>query len=208
VFAALVALAAGGAGCKATAPRSPEALRAAWASALRRGDARAAYALLDPRVRRELPRRDFERRFAAENARSARTLAQVSSGEGVGARTATTIVPGSAPIHWLAAEGRWWVVGGLPGQPILATPRDTARALISRMRAGDLGPVGDLATAELQEQSRADLRERASALEAALVLPDAIQLAPDGQRAEIPYGEGRVLRLQQTADGWRVAALE
>ena len=82
------------------------------------------------------------------------------------------------------------------------------RAFIAAVRATDFGPLEHVLSPELTARYREDWAARVDALEQALDRPEALRLSSDARRAELQYGEDRVLSLEQTAAGWRITQLE
>jgi hypothetical protein len=198
------------AACRASGARSPEALRDAYAQALRRDDPDAAYALLSPELQAATPRAAFQARWkaqAAERAQAQRDLAALPA-------PYRRPIPGGQTVHgdrvltWVEVGGRYQILHGLPGLPDSSTPAQAIRAFLAALRAADLHTLEALASDELAARLREDWNRRATAIEALLEQPGAIEFSSDMQRAVLRYEPGRALTLEQTPAGWRLTALQ
>jgi hypothetical protein len=200
----LVAIAA----CKSHSPRSPTKLRQSYAAALAKNDAKAAYRLLAPEVRKQLSYAEFERRWKAQTTERKAAAKAASNVKVEPVLEGTTVHEGGRVLRWTEVGGRYYVVSGLPGSPQTATPAQTIRALIAAVRTTDLTRVRSLLGDELADAIGEDWQARVEAMEAALDRPGAIELSADLRRAELRYEQGRVLTLEQTPRGWRITTLE
>ena len=190
--------------------RSPEALRDAYAQALKRDDPDAAYALLSPELQARTPRAEFRTRWKAQ------------AGERAAAQTALTNLPkaqhaaisGGQTVHadriltWAEVAGGYQIVAGLPGLPDSSTPAQTIRALVAAIRGADLRNLEALVSDELAARLRDDWGRRTALIEALLEQPGAIEYSSDMQRAVLRYESGRALTLEQSPAGWRLTALQ
>lgn len=198
-------------GCTRTRSRSPERLREEWVSALANDDARAAYALLGPELRRKLPFATFEARWkleAAEHKAAATAAKALGEGQTLAVREGTTVHEGGRVLRWAATSEAWLVVDGLPGSAPTATPAQTIRSLIAAVRRTDLSAVRALLGDELAAALGEDWNARAQAMEDALDRPGAIELSADLRRAELRYEQGKAVTLEQTKAGWRITSFE
>jgi hypothetical protein len=196
-------------GCKrATAP-SPDKLRTAQLSAMQKGDAEAAYALLSPQAQARTPKAEFVARFAEQKAeREAIATAAKTMPRTPAVRSGTTLHEGGRVVQWMWIGDRYWVVSGLPGRPTSATPVQAIRAFLDAMRTTDLSAISATLSASFATAIDEDFAARAEAIEKALADPAAIVVSADGERAELRYEPERVLRLEQTPNGWRITGLE
>ncbi len=200
-----------GPACASQAKRSPEKLRDAYVDALRRGDAKAAYALLSPELQKQIPYAEFAARWKAhddERAAAVAGAAKLSEAQREPVLEGTTAHAGGRVLSWTESDGRWYVVDGLPGTPTTTTPAQTIRALIAAVRTTDMTRIRALLGDELADAIGEDWQARVEAMEAALDRPGSIELSSDLRRAELRYEQGRVLTLQQTPRGWRITSLE
>lgn len=198
------------AACRSSGARSPEALRDAYAQALRRDDPDAAYALLGPEVQARTTREAFRARWkASASERAAQTTALTDLPAThqrpiSGGRT----VHGDRVLTWAQVGGRWQIVDGLPGLPDTSTPAQTIRSFLAALRAADLRTLEALVDDDLATRLRDDWNRRATAIEALLGQPGALEFSSDMQRAVLRYEPGRALTLEQTPIGWRLTALQ
>lgn len=196
--------------CHPTGARSPEALRDAYAQALRRDDPDAAYALLGPELQATTTREAFRARWKAQ-----------STEHQVALRAIITLppshraaLPGGQTIHgdriltWVEIAGRYQIVAGLPGLPDTSTPAQAIRAFLAAVRRADLHTLEALVDDDLASRLRDDWNRRATAIEALLEQPGAIEFSGDMQRAVLRYEPGRALTLEQNTVGWRLTALQ
>lgn len=194
------------AGCASTEPPpGPEATVMAYVRAVRAGDARAAYALLDPETRAEVP---FERFAAlmednrAELEEQADALARRAR-DGIEPRARAELAGGRAVV--LVREGgRWRVEAGVAETPALHTPRDAVLALRRALAHRDLRGIERVLSrgtrAELEADIRQFLDETADELD--------LEYEVRGNRARVRTTEGREILLVREAGEWRVVDVE
>ena len=206
----LAALLAALPACRHAGARSPEALRDAYAQALRRDDPDAAYALLAPSVQATTTREAFRARWKAAAGERAAALTALTDLPKTHARPipAGETVHGDTVLTWMEVGGRYQIVQGLPGLPDTSTPAQTIRAFLTALRAADLHTLEALVDDDLAARLRDDWNRRATAIEALLGQPGAIEFSSDMQRAVLRYEPGRALTLEQSAAGWRLTALQ
>lgn len=205
--AALLALPA----CKAGGgARSPEALRDAYARALARDDAGAAYALLSPELRATTPKDVFVARWKAqaEERAAAEAALETLPKPLMSPQLAGETTHDGAVLSWAMVGGRYRIVSGLPGLPDLSTPASAVRALIAAIRRADLDALSALLTDDLSVRLRDDWNRRADLLEQLLAQPGSIEFSPGMQRAILRYEPGHALTLEQTPQGWRILSLQ
>ncbi|EDM78890.1 hypothetical protein PPSIR1_03438 [Plesiocystis pacifica SIR-1] len=197
-------------GCAASAKRSPQGLREAYAAALRADDPDAAYALLAPEVQARTDIESFRERWARNGDRHHDTLEAIDDldDDRQGAViTGTTTHEGGVVIHWAQTRAGFLVVDGLPGIPDTSTPTSAARALVAALRSISAVQLERVLATTLIERLGEDWNARADAIEAALTDPGAITYSGDNTRAMLRYGGGRLITFEQTPQGWRVSDL-
>jgi hypothetical protein len=91
---------------------------------------------------------------------------------------------------------------------LAATPTQAVRSFIAAIERAELAEIRGLLGDDLAAAFDKDWTARIAAIEKALEQPSAMEIADDGKRAELRYGENRRLALEQTASGWRIVALE
>lgn len=206
----LIGLVLLGGACRTGGARSPEALRDAYTQALRRDDPDAAYALLSPELQAATSRAAFRARWRAQTAerKAALTaLATLPAAHQAPVRGGQT-VHGEHVLAWAEVAGNYQIVGGLPGLPDTSTPAQAIRAFLAAVRRADLHTLEALVSDDLAGRLRDDWQRRATAIEALLDQPGALEFSSDMQRAVLRYEPGRALTLEQTTAGWRLTALQ
>lgn len=204
----VIALAAA---CASQKIRTPEALREAYAAALRRDDPDAAYRLLAPEVQARISRDEFARRWRESPGEREVALADldaVGDDQKAALLGATTIHEGGAVLHWAEIAGTYKIVGGLPGLPDTSTPSQAIRAFVAAVRTADLDQLAGLLSEELRARMADDWQERVDLIEARLGEPGAVELSADGSTALLRYAPGRWLSLEPSSAGWRITALK
>lgn len=206
----LAGLALVGCACRTSGARSPEALRDAYAQALRRDDPDAAYALLSPELQAATSRDAFRARWRAQTAERQAALTALAAlppayrAPIAGGHT----VHGEHVLTWAEVAGTYQIVGGLPGLPDTSTPIQAIRAFLAAVRRADLRTLEALVSDDLASRLRDDWQRRATAIEALLDQPGALEFSSDMQRAVLRYEPGRALTLEQTTAGWRLTAVQ
>lgn len=183
--------------CAAAAPVGPEQAAAAYLGALARGDHAAA------------------RGWSVEPVRSSTEAWTPPPAELRGAHW--RLVLGDGRELWLVEErpGQWRVDDRLRLGLDTREPLGAARAFLAAALSQDLPRVRAFLP-EQEQSALADdgrLRAHLEALRARLERAAAgiardVAAAIDGDRAQIPYGDRRVLRLLRERGGWRVLDLE
>lgn len=198
------------AGCRSAGARSPEALRDAYAAALRRDDPDAAYALLAPQVQATTTREAFRARWKADSSERAGALKALAELPKTHQRPihGGQTVHGDRVLRWAEVGGKYQLVDGLPGLPDTSTPAQAIRAFLTALRAADLHTLEALVDDELATRLADDWNRRAAAIEALLGQPGSLEFSTDMQRAVLRYEPGRALILEQTPVGWRLTALQ
>lgn len=206
LVAALLLLSA----CRPIGARSPEALRDAYAQALRRDDPDAAYALLSRELQAKTSREAFRARWKAQA--SERKAAQAAIKDLPASHRAAILggqtVHGDRVLTWAQVGGHYRIVAGLPGLPDSSTPAQAIRAFLAAVRSADLHTLEALVSDELAARLRDDWNRRATVIESLLEQPGAIEYSSDMQRAVLRYEPGRALTLEQSPAGWRLTALQ
>ena len=196
--------------CRSPGARSPEALRDAYAQALRRDDPAAAYALLSPQIQAATTRAAFATRWKAQTRERQVALAAIKSLP----PTHRAAILGGHTIHgdrvlaWVRVAGHYQIVHGLPGLPDSSTPAQAIRAFLAAVRSADLHTLEALVSDDLAARLRDDWNRRATVIEALLEQPGAIEYSSDMLRAVLRYEPGRALTLEQSPAGWRLTALQ
>ncbi len=190
--------------------RSPEQLRDAHVAALEANNPAAAYALLSPEVRAATPFEEFKARWdadAAEHAAAIEAAKTLPPPLRAPIHGGTTVHDNGIVLRWTQVGDRLMVSEGLPGRPDTSTPAQAIRAFILAVRRADLSGIRAVLGEPLIEAIEEDWNARVDAIEEALEEPGALDLSPDLRRAELRYEAGRVLTLEQTAQGWRITSL-
>jgi len=196
--------------CKSGGARSPEALRDAYAVALRHDDPAAAYALLSPQLQAATTRAAFTKRWKAQKQEREAALVAIKSlpASHRAAILGGQTVHGERVLAWVQVAGHYQIVHGLPGLPDSSTPAQAIRAFLAALRGADLHTLEALVSDELASRLRDDWNRRATVIEALLEQPGAIEYSSDMQRAVLRYEPGRTLTLEQSPAGWRLTALQ
>lgn len=198
------------AACRSSGARSPEALRDAYAEALRRDDPDAAYALLAPELQAKTSKQAFRARWkaqAAERKAARAAIADLPASHRAAIAGGQT-VHGDRVLTWAQVGGRYQIVAGLPGLADSSTPAQAIRAFLAAVRSADLHALEALVSDDLAARLRDDWNRRATVIEALLEQPGAIEYSSDMQRAVLRYEPGRALTLEQSPAGWRLTALQ
>ncbi len=198
-------------GCARSKIRSPEALRARYAEALRKDDPDAAYALLAPELRETTSIDEFRERWAAQAAERKATLAAIESLEAnkrAAIRGGQTVHADDQVLRWVNVDGTYQIVEGLPGTPNMSTPAATIRSLIAAIRSADTGVLTVLLGEDLTSLVHKEWKRRADTIEALVRKPGAIEYTPDMRRALLRYEPGRALTLEQSAQGWKIISIQ
>lgn len=203
----------GTSGCanKGRGTSSPERLVDAHLAALQANDPHAAYALLSPQAKAKTPYEEFEARWKADATEREATIKGIEErpADQLGAlHGGTTVHRGGHELHWTEVGDRYLITAGLPGRPQTETPAQTIRSFIAAVRKAQLASVTALLGDELSAALDEDWQTRVEAIEAALEEPGALELSSDLRRASLQYDAQHALTLEQTADGWRITALQ
>ncbi|MEZ4381659.1 MAG: hypothetical protein R3A79_09935 [Nannocystaceae bacterium] len=197
--------------CASRGIRSPEALREAYADAIRRDDPDAAYALLAPEVQATLSPEQFRERWAAQAAdrqAAAADLEALPPDLEAPLRRGTTVHQNGAVLEWTASGDDYVVASGLPGLPDISTPTQALRSFIAAIRTADLAALEGLLSEELRARMSDEWEARVDAIEARLEEPGSIELSADSQQALLRYDKGRAIALVQSPEGWKITSLQ
>ena len=86
------------------------------------------------------------------------------------------------------------------------TPEAAVRALLAALRGVEGTDLDRLLTPELLERLGEDWKGRADKIEKALGTPGRLKYSePDHDRATLRYDAGRMVVLERTPRGWRIA---
>lgn len=195
-------------GCAGAPPpvAGPEATLEAYAAAVRAGDARGVYRLLDPATRAEVPFDRFASTFEANRAElseQAQDVEDAVKADQIQSRAEVDLSDGEKAILTLE-EGRWTLLGGVLDAPALQTPLDAVLALrhaVQRRSLRGLARVlGREARAGLEDERRRFLEETADPLD--------LEVEILGNEARVRLTGGRVIHLVREAGEWRVEDVE
>jgi hypothetical protein len=201
-LAALLLLLVAACGGSAPAVAGPERTLEAYVAAIRAGDARAVYALLEPETQAAVPYEDFAATFE-DNQQELRDQAEavedVVRSDQVESRATVPLDDDETAVLTLE-DGRWTVLGGVLDAPALQTPKDAVLALRHavqrRSLRGLMRVLGREARAGLEDERRRFLEETADPLD--------LEVEIQGNRARVRLTGGRVLMLAREAGEWRV----
>ena len=180
----------------------PEDIVRDYLAALERGDADAAYDLLDPSLRGDRDRETFRvyveanREELLEQAREAVALVNRRAGD----LRAVVEVEGTDVEVVRESDGAWRLARPVWPQPRTTTPADTLRALAGALHRGDLGLIHD---ALLDDRARERLDGLALALRAAADEP----IPSDGDPFVVELPGGGSVTLVPVGGEWRVRTL-
>lgn len=184
----------------------PEATLEAYTRALRAGDSRAAYDLLDPETREAIAYEEFEATFESNQAELREQADQVEDAvkaDEVASRAEVPLREGEKAILTLE-DGRWTLLGGVLDAPALQTPLDAVAALRHaiqrRSLRGLMRVLSREARAGLDDERRRFLEETADPLD--------LEVEIQGNEARVRLTGGRLLRLRREAGEWRVVDVE
>ncbi|MDB4988337.1 MAG: hypothetical protein JWN04_3515 [Myxococcaceae bacterium] len=189
----------------------PEAVLAAYADALARGDSQAAYELLSPGDRQALDLSSY-RKLMALDAAEARELAVAMEQAGPARVTAHVQLAGGGELTLELAGDSFAVVDPLSRYYGQASPRAALRSfvraveharwdvILALMPAVDSAGVDPTVLRGQLEARREELTRMSALLAASLDSP--IEVV--GDRATMPYGESYTARLIREDAGWKL----
>ena len=184
----------------------PEATLDAYTAAVRAGDARRVYELLDPETREAVPYETFAATFEAnqvELREQADAVEDAVKADDVRSRAEVELREGETAVLTLEG-GRWTLLGGVLDAPALQTPLDAVLALRHAVRRrslrGLMRVLAREARAGLDDERRRFLEETADPLD--------LEVEIQGNEARVRLTGGRVIRLTREAGEWRVVDVE
>lgn len=202
------------AGCPGPAAgTTPEATVAAFASALREGDAQSAYAMMSESYRRRVSLEEL-RTMLRENAAEAQATARALGQRAGPAQVEAVVEYGEGERLRLAREGdQWRVLTDIVDYYDQSTPRAALRSFVRAMerRRYDvvlrLIPAADregMSVEQMRASWEGEGREEAERLVAGLraALENAIEEV--GDRATMPYGERFQVHFVREDGVWRI----
>lgn len=194
------------AGCATASVAQPESTLEAYASALRAGDARAAYEMLDEETQQTVPYERFAALFAENrdelSAQATEIDRAVAEGE-VMSRAEVPLPSGEDAILTIEDRG-WRLLGGVLDAPALLTPQDAVLALRHALQRRDLGAVLRVLARPTRADLEAEIRSFLESTDDALDLEVEIQ----GNEARVRTTGGNTVRLVREAGEWRVRDVE
>lgn len=198
----------------ACAHAGPEDTLDAYARALEAGDAEAVYALSDPETQATLDPADLAR-FMAKNPATVRRAATALRDRHEVGRVTVRSSRGDV-FELVRVDGEWRVAEGPLPVPRLDTPEHAlatfffaARGHLSLLRR--TMPASDRARFASDARLGAHLHAEQPRIEAAREALEPLRPGMariEGELAEIPWGEGRAVRLAREDGAWRVVDLE
>ncbi|UJR81660.1 hypothetical protein [Sandaracinus amylolyticus] len=213
IAAAVISSAAACGGGAATA--SPEESLAAFARALREGDASRAYALTSEGYRRRVREEDFAR-WMRESPDEIRALAEaLDRPAGPAEQEATVAIEGEDPVRFVRDPSGWRVASDVVDYYGQRTPRQALRSFvraIARRRwdvvlrlvpAADAeGMSEDTLRARWEGESREEIERLAAGLRAAL--DGGAPIEERGDHAVMPWGERYRAQLVREDGVWKI----
>ncbi|TPV94673.1 MAG: nuclear transport factor 2 family protein [Myxococcales bacterium FL481] len=207
----VLALAGSTSACRIRGPQTPDALREAYAQAIRDDDPDAAFELLSHEAQQRVGREAFRANWRAHRAEleaTAREIDQLDAATAEPVWYGTTSHPSGRVVRWESIDGHYRAVDGLPERADLSSPQRAISELVAALRRSGSTPLAAIATEELNARIDRRWLDTADAIERALADPRALEVADDGTHAVLTYGAGRYLVLQQIDGQWRVDELE
>lgn len=199
------------AGCGSAVGTAKDTLRS-YASALAKDDARAAYLLLAPSLRRTLSVEDFEKQWREQRSERAEQRQQVSTmlssrRSELTERAELRLAQGS--LVRLTAEtqplGRVWLLDDANLRAVAAqSPHDVLKMLLVAVEQRSYSALLRLLSASERQALEAQLSERLERLRAALVRPT---ITVKGDHARIEYDPRFFIDLVREGESWRIADL-
>jgi hypothetical protein len=189
-------------GCASTPARVPDprATARAFAAAAERGDAKAAWALLDPELRARLDRKDFERTLADNHQELqglSRGLARVDPS--ALAQAEVELADGERVLLVLE-DGQWHVAGGVLDAQALDTPEAAVIALRHALARQSLPALLRVLSAERRAAWLAAFEQSMERTADPLDL----EIDVHGDEAVVHLREGGEIHLKREAGRWQV----
>jgi len=192
-------------GCAHAPPPEPGEALAAYASALERNDARAAYALLAPPVRAHTSEADFAARWRSSTeerrAQAAELRASLRGPRAID-EWAAVVFPDGGRVPLARDDDGWRLTSTALGEAHAATPVEALRQLAQALEARRFDLVVNLLGEPLRSEVERQLRERLEQLRAAL--DQGRELEVVGDRARLQYGPGFRIDLHRQGGEWRI----
>lgn len=191
-------------GCAAASTGALDRTLHAYAGALQRQDAEAAWSWLDEDARMA---RSFEahRRLMAQNRAE---LGEVSAALRASAprvqATARVILESGETVLLSLEDGVWRLDGGVMGAAGLARPLDAVAAFRRALMRRDL--VG--LEAILSRRSRAEWAEEVRRWVESTADPDDLEVEVQDRRARVRTSDGRAIDLVRESGEWRIADVD
>ncbi len=190
-------------GCGARAgEEGPSRTVARYAGALSRGDATAAWALLDEEARRgrsEAQHAALMATNATELREQGEALARAARPERIEAQARVHLSSGEA-IVLVLEEGGWRIDGGVLDAAGLATPLDAVAAFRRALMRRDLPGLERV----LSRQTRAEWEEEIRRLVEGTEDADDLEVEIQGARARVRTTGGGSIELVRESGEWRV----
>jgi hypothetical protein len=193
-------------GCATTAPvvTTPDAAVRRYVDAVRAGDARTAYALLDVETRERVTLEAFERRWREnpDELRDQAAALERALASGVTARAEVDLAA-SERVALSLESGRWRVDGALLPQGRAIEPIDAIFAMRRVLARGSLDALWALLPrerrAELEAEAQRFLDDTADPYDLVVEIRDDV--------ADVRTTSGRTVHLVREAGTWRIASL-
>lgn len=187
--------------CTATADRPADTV-AAYAEAVRTGDADAAYDLLDDTARGEMSREAFHAFFETHRAALVQDAAKVGSiaAETPMAITGEVPVSGRAEASVAYIDGQWLIDDPSPAARHQATPRDALVAFAAALDESNFAEVLPL----LSGRQRAAYGSELQTLRESITRAIDKNIVTDGNRAVLALDGGDKIILIREDGEWRI----
>lgn len=190
-------------GCGASARvEGPSGTVRAYAGALSRGDAAAAWALLDEDARRgraEAEHAALMGQNAEELADQAEALERAAGSEALEARARVPLRSGET-IVLVLEDGQWRIDGGVLDAAGLGTPLDAVAAFRRAIMRRDLDGIERV----LSRQTRAEWEEEVRRLVDSTADLDDLEVEIQGNRARVRTTGGGSIELVRESGEWRI----
>lgn len=201
----LIALALAGCGGTGERVEPPGQAVRDYVAAVRAGDARAAYDLLDEDTQAEVSFEEF-RRLMDDNREEltdqAGELERLASA-GIEARARVPLESGET-VALVLENGKWVIDGGALDAPALRTPRDAILSLRRALQRRSFRGVQRV----LARQPRAELEAEIERLLEDTADERDLRIEVQGSRARVITTSGREITLVREAGEWRVSTIE
>jgi hypothetical protein len=190
------------AGCVSGAVPDPSATLSAYAAAVARDDAHAAYGLLAASVRARLPEAEFTARWRATVAERRQHAEALRRAAGEHRWRQTAHVESAGRVSPLVRETAGWRVDAPRRIEVgAATPEEALRRFVQALEDRNLDGFLRLLSEPLRQSIERELGERLTRLKAALGKPVTVE----GERARVRYDPRYHIDLQRENGQWRVA---